>query len=227
MIGVILSLFIYEPKDKDIKQVSIQMKDLILVMREPLLLRASLLSILAHSIIFTTMFGFIPMYVLQIGFQENDLSMIVFSFMIPHALATLFMEKLFVPVFGKWKSLMLAFLCSAVFTLVTPIIKDKELLCIIQAFNGFSLGLLFPLLLGMAIESIDDRKRATAMGIYQAIYAIGMFGGPYIAGKLNSAIGIQASFYFAGILGIAAMMLILAWNRKKHVSIRYSDYRKN
>ncbi|WP_256835087.1 hypothetical protein [Parageobacillus thermoglucosidasius] len=37
------------------------------------------------------------MYVLQIGFQENDLSMIVFSFMIPHALATLFMEKLFVP----------------------------------------------------------------------------------------------------------------------------------
>ncbi|MGG3952070.1 MFS transporter [Parageobacillus thermoglucosidasius] len=54
MIGVILSLFIYEPKDKDIKQASIQMKDLILVMREPLLLRASLLSILAHSIIFTT-----------------------------------------------------------------------------------------------------------------------------------------------------------------------------
>ncbi|WP_420768177.1 hypothetical protein ACNR9V_11250 [Parageobacillus thermoglucosidasius] len=73
------------------------MKDLILVMREPLLLRASLLFILVHSIIFTTMFGVIPMYVLQIGFQENDLSMIVFSFMIPHALATLFMEKLFVP----------------------------------------------------------------------------------------------------------------------------------
>lgn len=97
MIGVILSLFIYEPKDKDIKQASIQMKDLILVMREPLLLRASLLSILAHSIIFTTMFGFIPMYVLQIGFYGNDLSMIVFSFIIPHVLATLFMEKLFVP----------------------------------------------------------------------------------------------------------------------------------
>ncbi|BDG32388.1 hypothetical protein PthBH41_21000 [Parageobacillus thermoglucosidasius] len=37
------------------------------------------------------------MYVLQIGFYENDLSMIVFSFIIPHALATLFMEKLFVP----------------------------------------------------------------------------------------------------------------------------------
>ncbi|BDG47521.1 MFS transporter [Parageobacillus sp. KH3-4] len=226
MIGVILSLFIYEPKDKDVKQTSIQMKDLILVMREPLLLRASLLSILAHSIIFTTMFGFIPMYVLQIGLQESDLSMIVFSFMIPHALATLFMEKVFVPLFGKWKSLMLAFLCSAIFTLITPVIKDKELLCVIQALNGFSLGLLFPLLLGMSIETIDDDKRATAMGTYQAIYAVGMFGGPYFAGMLNSAMGIHAGFYFAGVLGIVAMILILSWNYKERGSIRYSNYRK-
>lgn len=227
IIGVILSLFIYEPKDKDVKQTSIQMKDLILVMREPLLLRASLLSVLAHSIIFTTMFGFVPMYVLQIGLQKSDLSMIVFSFMIPHALATLFLEKVFVPLFGKWKSLMLAFLCSAIFTLITPVIKDKELLCVIQALNGFSLGLLFPLLLGMSIESIDDEKRATAMGTYQAIYAIGMFGGPYLAGVLNSAMGIHAGFYFAGMLGIVAMILILSWNYKERGSIRYSNYRKN
>jgi MFS transporter, DHA1 family, multidrug resistance protein len=195
------------------------------VMREPLLLKVSLLSILAHSIIFTTMFGFIPVYALQIGLQERDLSMIVFSFMIPHALATFFMGKVLVPILGKWKSLTLAFFCSAVFTLITPIIKEKELLCIVQALNGFSLGLLFPLLLGMSIESIADDKRATAMGTYQAIYAIGMFVGPYLAGMLNSAMGIHAGFYFAGVLGIAAMTLILLWNYKERLSVHYSVYK--
>ncbi|MBB3867142.1 MFS transporter [Parageobacillus toebii NBRC 107807] len=224
VIGMILSLFIYEPREI-VKQTSIQIKDLLLVMREPLLLKVSLLSILAHSIIFTTMFGFIPVYALQIGLQERDLSMIVFSFMIPHALATLFMGKVLVPILGKWKSLTLAFFCSAVFTLITPIIKEKELLCIVQALNGFSLGLLFPLLLGMSIESIADDKRATAMGTYQAIYAIGMFVGPYLAGMLNSAMGIHAGFYFAGVLGIVATTLILLWNYKERLSVHYSVYK--
>jgi MFS transporter, DHA1 family, multidrug resistance protein len=224
VIGMILSLFIYEPREI-VKQTSIQIKDLLLVMREPLLLKVSLLSILAHSIIFTTMFGFIPVYALQMGLQERDLSMIVFSFMIPHALATLFMGKVLVPILGKWKSLTLAFFCSAVFTLITPIIKEKELLCIVQALNGFSLGLLFPLLLGMSIESIADDKRATAMGTYQAIYAIGMFVGPYLAGMLNSAMGIHAGFYFAGVLGIVATTLILLWNYKERLSVHYSVYK--
>jgi MFS transporter, DHA1 family, multidrug resistance protein len=224
VIGMILSLFIYEPREI-VKQTSIQIKDLLLVMREPLLLKVSLLSILAHSIIFTTMFGFIPVYALQIGLQERDLSMIVFSFMIPHALATLFMGKVLVPILGKWKSLTLAFFCTAVFTLITPIIKEKELLCIMQALNGFSLGLLFPLLLGMSIESIADDKRATAMGTYQAIYAIGMFVGPYLAGMLNSAMGIHAGFYFAGVLGIVATTLILLWNYKERLSVHYSVYK--
>ena len=184
-----------------------------------MLLKVSILSILAHSIIFTTMFGFIPAYALKIGLQERDLSIIVFSFMIPHALATFFIGKVIVPRLGKWRSLTLAFFCSAVFTLITPIIEEKALLCIIQACNGFSLGLLFPLLLGMSIESIDDDKRATAMGTYQAIYAIGMFGGPYFAGMLNSMMGIRSSFYFSGILGIVAMVLILLWNNKEMLAV--------
>jgi MFS transporter, DHA1 family, multidrug resistance protein len=71
----------------------------------------------------------------------------------------------------------------------------------------------------MSIELIDDDKRATAMGTYQAIYAIGMFGGPYFAGILNSMMGIRSSFYFAGILGMIAMVLILLWNNKEMLAV--------
>ncbi|WP_224752504.1 MFS transporter [Metabacillus arenae] len=213
-IGAVLSLFIFEPKD-GIHREPIKLKDLTSVMREHSLLKISLLSILAHSMIFTTMFGFIPTYALTMGFESSDISFIVFSFMIPHAVATLFCGKLIVPIFGKWLSLTMAFCLSSIFTLFTPFIETKGWFCIIQGLNGFSLGLLFPLLLGMAIESIPHQKRATAMGVYQALYAIGMFAGPFFAGILNSYMGVQAGFYFTGILGVVAAFLIFVWHRKE------------
>jgi DHA1 family multidrug resistance protein-like MFS transporter len=99
------------------------------------------------------------------------------------------------------------------FTFATPFIDTKGWLCIIQGLNGFSQGFLFPLL-GMDVESISHEKRATAMGIYQALYAIGMFAGPFLAGALNSRMGLVAGFYFAGTLGLIATILITYWKKE-------------
>ncbi|WP_332630373.1 MFS transporter [Halalkalibacter flavus] len=214
LIGIALAFFIYEPKEA-VTKAPVRLQELTSVMREPHLLKISLLSILAHSIIFTTMFGFIPTYVTSIGFEARDISLIVFAFMIPHALATLYLGKFVVPRFGKWRALKYAFLLTALFTLITPFVESKWLLIVVQGVNGFALGVLFPLLLGMSIESISHEKRATAMGVYQAVYAIGMFLGPFLAGILNSSFGIAAGFYFAGMLGLIASGLIVVWGRKK------------
>jgi DHA1 family multidrug resistance protein-like MFS transporter len=142
--GVIFSFFIFEPKE-GVARSPVKLKDLTSVIHEPSLLKISLLSILAHSIIFSTMFGFSPAYALQIGFKASNLSLIVFSFMIPHAIATLSMGKVIVPFFGEWKSLKMAFFLTSFFTLVIPFVQTKGLFLVIQGFSGFSLGLIFPL----------------------------------------------------------------------------------
>ncbi|MDT8859235.1 MFS transporter [Alkalihalobacillus sp. MEB130] len=214
LVGAVLALFIFEPKDSG-PETPVNLKALTGVMKDSHLLKISFLSILAHSIIFTTTFGFIPNYVTSIGLEANEISLIVFAFMIPHAIATLFIGKWIVPHFGKWRSLKYAFLLAAIFTLLTPFVESKALLMIVQGINGFALGLLFPLLLGMSIETISPEKRATAMGVYQALYAIGMFTGPLLAGVLNSNFGISAGFYFTGLLGLIACMFIVIWESKK------------
>jgi len=214
ILGIVLSLFIFEPKE-GVQRDPIKVKDLISVIREPQLLKTSLLSILAHSIIFSTMFGFIPAYALKIGLNARDISIVVFSFMLPHAVATLFSGSRLIPLFGVWKTLRIAFGVTAIFTLLTPSIDTKGWLYVAQAFNGFSLGLLFPIFLGLAIEAIPVEKRATAMGVYQAFYAIGMFAGPFFTGILNSNMGIASGFYFTGILGVVATILVFIWNKSK------------
>jgi MFS transporter, DHA1 family, multidrug resistance protein len=192
----------------------IKMKELLSVMRNPTLLKISFLSILAHSIIFSTMFGFTPNYALNIGLTENELTLIVFSFMIPHAIAPLVIEKVFLSRFREWTVLKLAFLTAGCFTCLIPFADTKLLLCIIQSVNGFSLGIIFPLMLGMSVKSIPEQKKATAMGAYQALYAIGIFAGPFFAGLLNSHLGIEAGFYFAGSLGIVATLAVVLWRKK-------------
>lgn len=214
VLGAILSGFIFENKEESKRQ-PIKIKELMSVMKEPSLIKVSLLSIIAHSIIFSTMFGFTSNYAMGIGFDASEITYSVFAFMIPHAGATLFMGRVFVPLIGEWKSLKMAFFMASLFTLLIPFVQTKGLFLLIQIFSGFSLGLIFPLLLGMSIERVESEKRATAMGVYQAIYAFGIFGGPFFAGILNSLLGIKAGFYFVGTLGMIATVLVIVWSNKE------------
>jgi predicted MFS family arabinose efflux permease len=212
LIGIILSFFIMEPKER-IEREPVKLKDLASVLQETSLLKVSVLSILAHSIIFSTMFGFTSHYALDIGFKPSELTFIVVAFMIPHAVATLFMGSVLVPKFGEWRSLLTAFSLASICTFMIPFVETKGLFLVIQVFSGFALGLIFPLLLGMSIEKIGLEKRATAMGAYQALYSMGIFAGPFIAGIFNSKFGIEAGFYFVGGLGIVATFLVFIWSR--------------
>lgn len=209
--GMLLSASIFESKEKG-GGAPIKLKDLSSVITVPVLIKVSMLSIVAHGILFTTMFGFTPTYALKIGFQANEISLIVIAFMVPHALSTFLTGKVFVPMLGQWRTLQLAFGSVAIFTILTPFVKTKLLLCVLQGFNGFSLGLLYPVLLAMAIETIPHQKRATAMGVYQALYAIGMFAGPFFGGMLNSYMGIGGAFYLSGVLGVFATIFSVIWS---------------
>ena len=50
------------------------------------------------------------------------------------------------------------------------------------------------MLLGACIRYVDNGERTSAMGLNQTVYAIGMFGGPWLSGILSQAIGIQPMF---------------------------------
>jgi len=214
LLGTVLSLFVVESKPEEERK-TVKVKDLAYVIRDPLLLKVSLLSILAHSIIFSTMFGFTSQYALHIGFKTSEFLFIVAAFMVPHAAATLFMGGYLVPKMGEWRSLLIAYASAAFFTLCIPYVTVKGLFIVLQACSGFSLGLIFPLLLSMSIQNIEPEKRATAMGAYQAIYAIGIFEGPFFTGIFNSNFGLKAGFWFVGCLGLAASIFIVIFWKKR------------
>ncbi|MBM7028156.1 MFS transporter [Bacillus velezensis] len=97
----------------------------------------------------------------------------------------------------KRATLKLFYLLAAVFIFIIPFTISPMALYVVQILIGFSLGIIFPLLLGMSIESVPADMRATSMGAYQALYALGIFGGPLAEGFFNDWLGLRAGFYFA------------------------------
>lgn len=219
-IGIIVAFFIYEPNNTPsfakISSVAVTVKSsrprnqtvLSHVLRSSLLWKVSILSLLAHGILFITMFGFTPLQAVELGASEAQLTGIVVAFMIPHALVSLWSGRYLAPRFGTRTIVIIGFLSAAVFTAAIPFSSNLGWLAITQIFNGIAQALYFPLLLSLAIRNFLPTERATAMGLYQSVYSLGMFLGPYIAGGLNAYGGLKAGFLFGSCLGLIAAIFV-------------------
>jgi len=210
LIGLILTGFIHEEnRNETTKDEPMRFKDIPSVVKNSTLLKAALLSIFAHSIMFATIFGFMPNVAMSIGFTEGSLIYVVGAFMIPHAIGTLLIGNVIVPRLGIYLSLMLSFLVVFISLIVIPFTSSQALFLFFQAFTGFGLGVIFPVLLGLPIKNISDKKKTTAMGVYQSLYAIGIFGGPYVSGWMNNTFGLTSGYYFLAVLAVLGTSFVM------------------
>ncbi len=73
--------------------------------------------------------------------------------------------------------------------------------------------------MGMSIRYVEDTERTTAMGLFQSVYAIGMFGGPWVSGWLAVAMGIRPMFgvtaFFCLTLGVLVNRQLMARRSNK------------
>ncbi|MCR2805100.1 MFS transporter [Paenibacillus soyae] len=210
--GLLLAMLIREPAGGVARENGgMSLAQVGTVVRNRTLLRVSLLSILAHGVLFITMFGFTPLKAEQLGAGGVELTLLVFAFMLPHALASFAGSHWLVPRFGSNVTIAIGFVVSACCTAGMIAAPSLGILYATQALNGFAQGLHMPLLLGLAIRDVDSSSRATAMGLYQALYAVGMFSGPFLAGYLNGGWGLDGGFLFGTALALAAAVLTWSW----------------
>jgi len=213
-VGLIAACFIREPKG-GVAREPMSFADVGVIVREPMLLKVSLLSILGHCVQFITMFGFTPLKAVNdLDASNADLTWIVFAFMIPYAFASLYSPKWFAPKFGIWNTMLIGYALAGICTAAIAWSTSLPAMMATQALNGFAQGLYLPLLLGAAIQDVPGPKRATAMGFYQSVYSVGMFGGPYLAGYLNDNWGIDSGFWCGAAFAWLAAILCLIWRRR-------------
>jgi MFS family permease len=205
--GVLLSLGIRETRQ--VKRERVQLSQLLAVGRERDLLIVSGLAILVQYMTFATMYGFTPIYAEGIGADAAQLSLLTFWSTLPMAAAALASGSGLASRLGTKRIVTAGFVLGALAAAVVPFAKTLPQLYITQAIGSLGRGAVFPLVMGMSIQTVSEEKRATAMGFFQAIYSLGMFGGPIIVGIIGDISGLAGGFLSTGAVGLLGSLL--AW----------------
>ena len=179
-----------------------------LIVRSDVLLPAVLAAV-GQYIAWASVFGFVPILARNLGASDTVVSMMVSLNLLVsmggNLITTTFGKRI-----GNVRLVYASYAMMAVGMGVAAVAGSLWVVILAQAFIGLGGGIGSPITMGLSIEKVDDESRATAMGLHQAVYAIGMFAGPWLSGILADSMGIQPMF---GVTAAAGLVLSLLMTR--------------
>lgn len=95
------------------------------------------------------------------------------------------------------------FLVVALYCLLAPLTSALWAFLILQILPGISSGILVSFLISEAMAGVPLEKKSTAMGFFQAVYAVGMTGIPIVMGRIADCFSMFAGFAVLAGLAVA------------------------
>ncbi|HOH20621.1 MAG TPA: MFS transporter [Anaerolineaceae bacterium] len=171
------------------------------------LVAISLAAAVGQFITYATTYGYIPILAKQLGATSSELGWLTAAMQFAYMATSLAVSLLMPAKFEKVAALTgIAILGVASFLVVAD--TRMTTIFISRLLHGLGHGLSYPVLMGLAIKPIQNHHRATAMGIFQAIYALGMFAGPAASGWISNQAGLMAVFSSSGWIALSALPII-------------------
>ncbi len=164
------------------------------------------LSIVAQYIAWSTTFGFLPVLARNLGADGQTQSLLL-SLNLGVGLAGNLITTALARRGVNTRLIYLSFLVLFAGVTIAGLSTSISMILVAQLLLGLGDGISGPLLMGMCIQKINDTERSTAMGLYQAVYAIGMFGGPWLSGILADRMGIPPMFLLTAFVTVVVAMI--------------------
>ena len=202
------------PEDVTAKAMPVSRSGMLRTANSVSLIVACILGVVMQYVAWSTINGFTPILAAdRFAATRAQLGYLTTAGLIPYVLVTLFTPRL-VAVIGEAPTLVISLLLFATGVLPTPLVGSLGGLAVLQAINGAGRGLLYPLLLSLSIKTTAPQDRASAMGIFQATYALGMFVGPWFSGSIAESFGLDAVFIICGVLCLVCVPVVYVAERR-------------
>jgi MFS family permease len=161
---------------------------------------------------FANIYGFVPLLAVQLGSNKTQLGILTALNLASYSLASLFVGTKLLNLLSERTVLLGGFLLIAISSLALPIVSNLPLLYLNQTVNGFGRGLAYAILMGLVFHLVSSDERATAMGLFQSLYSLGILAGPLLGGWVGDSWGIHGVFILSGVL--AFLVVPLLWKMK-------------
>lgn len=173
---------------------------------QPALLRLALIAALGQYSFWAASYAFVPVYAAGLGLGPAEVGLLTTAMLLAYTLAALALVPLARHASDR-QIVSGGLVLAALSPLLTPLVSDFGLLLVVQAVGGLGRGLAFPSLMGACLRVVGPHERATAMGVYQAVYAAGMTLGPATAGVIAESLGVSGALWVSGGLTLVGLLL--------------------
>jgi len=208
LLGVIALVVLLSTKETPVRRDrTVSQRSFLSVATSPLLLVVSIMAILLLFSTFTGVFGFIPIYAAEIGASSSELGLITMINLGFSALGSLGAAWAWGRL-GYRSTITVSSLLISGSMLAVPFITTVPVLMIVQISYGVGSGILMTLFMVLSIRGFPQEQQATAMGIFQAVYAVGMLAGPLASGFLGSELGLSTVFYLSALFSLLIIALV-------------------
>lgn len=102
----------------------------------------------------------------------------------------------------------------AVYCVLVPATGRIPLILILQILPGMATGILFSYATSEAMKGVPADRRSTAMGFFQAFYAIGMTVFPMFTGSIVSAQGMEQGYLVLAVIAAAGIIPVTVYYRR-------------
>ena len=176
------------------------------IIKDKTLLFYAGLSMLLQAITSSTAVAFTSSYAEQFTTVKSDLSLSMIIFMGVSVIASLFIGRV-----KRMKDdvlLYILFVSLGISCVLLPMSSSMAGIYFCQGLAGIGNGAIMALLMTCAMKNIKKECKATMMGIFQAVYGIGMAFGPVFLGNLIDHWGYKTGYFGMAVLTIAAIAAI-------------------
>jgi predicted MFS family arabinose efflux permease len=103
--------------------------------------------------------------------------------------------------------------CLTIYCLLVPNLPSVGWIDAAQVLSGLSTGILFSLCTSEAMKNVPPEKHSSAMGFFQAVYALGMTLFPILTGTISSRFGIRTAFYCLAAIAVFGLITAVGYYR--------------
>lgn len=207
--GFAAMFFSFFIKDNDSRRTPQKPRELLEVFKDVSVLVPAVLAIVLQMLMQGTAFSFTSDVARSIGANAVEIGVSSCLFTATQIGAVFFLNSSWAGKQDRKNMVAAGFLLYTLYCLMVGFAPNMILMYAAQIIGGFANAVLTSVLMASCIAYVAPEKKSTAMGLYQAIYGIGMTIGPVIMGSFVDWSGYGGAFSLFALCALAAAICAL------------------
>ena len=209
--GAVLAVFLKEPAG-GVPHAAVP--ELLSVCKNPRLLVFACLALVQQGIQMSTTMSFTTQILEDLGGSSALIGLSSVFYMLSSVLFAWLAARPFCTSRGPRFWVPGVFLVLAVYCLVVGTVESVPVIFLFQLLPGMSSGILFSYLTSEAMREVPARQKSTAMGFFQAVYAVGMTGLPMLTGRVTEFLSVTGAYCCLAAVAVIGAAAAVGFYRK-------------